>query len=496
METVFVAGAGPTGLALACALRNAGVAARVVDAAPGPATTSRALGLQPRGVEVLDRLGALADLPQRSVHVNEAIVFVGGRELTRLRLGQQTRLGQYPTLLISQAEIEAALRHRLAELGGEVEWGRAVTAVDQDPDGVVVRFADGSAVRSAWLVGADGAHSAVRKAAGIGFPGVPIVERFFLADVHADLDRPRDATSVWLRGSDMLAAFPLPGGGDDLWRLMTPAPVGTAAADGAAVDEAAVLARVRERVAAEIGGRVHGAEWTSSFQIHRRLADRYRDGRILLAGDAAHIHSPFGGQGLNTGIGDAENLAWKLALVVTGRAGSGLLDTYEAERRPVAADVLGATSRATNLLFGDGALVRFVRDHFAVPLMDRPIVQRMIAERASQLRISDRNGPLAHGRPRLSGPRPGDRVRGVPCRRGQWMVMAPAGNRYVDVVRARLGDRVAELHRDGHDALLVRPDGHLAWRGTDPRGLERWLDAALDRPASARVPAAAGTMQR
>jgi 4,5-epoxidase len=504
-DTVVVVGAGPTGLALACALRSAGVPARVIDAAEGPATTSRALGLQPRGVEVLDRLGALADLPERSLPVHQVIVSVSGRELTRLQVGQRTRLGGHPGLLISQAEIEGALRRRFAELGGDVEWGRAVTAVDQDVDSVVARLGDGVTIRANWLAGCDGAHSAVRKAAGIEFPGVPLVERFLIADVRADLDRPRDAVSVWLRGTGMLAAFPLPG--DDLWRLMTPAPPGGPVDP----DPVAVLTLMRERVAEEISRSVRAVEWTSSFQIHRRLAGTYRRGHVLLAGDAAHIHSPLGGQGMNTGIGDAENLAWKLALVVTGRAGAGLLDTYQAERRPVAADVLGATSGATNLMFGDSAVARLLRDHLFVPLMNRPFVQRMIAERSSQLLVSYRGGPLAGGVRRLSTPRPGDRIPDLPCHRadgtptrlhaelrGQWAVLVPDGCARMDVARAWLGTSVTELAAEstaaGREALLVRPDGHLAWRGTDPAGLQRWLSGALDRLAPSHVPAGTGML--
>jgi 4,5-epoxidase len=338
---------------------------------------------------------------------------------------------------------------------------------------------------------------------GIAFPGVPLVERFLIADVRADLGRPRDAASVWLRGTEMLAAFPLPG--QDLWRLMAPAPDG----GPADLDPAAVLARMRARVAEEIGREVHAAQWTSSFRIHRRLAATYRRGRVLLAGDAAHIHSPIGGQGMNTGIGDAENLAWKLALVVTSRAGDGLLDSYQAERRRVAAGVLSATSRATNLLFSDGAFAQFLRDHLIVPLMDRPFVQRTIAERSSQLLVSYRGGPLARGRWRLSGLRPGDRVRDLPCHLtdrtltrlhaelgGRWAVLAPARCAPMDVARAWLGDRVTELIADSREVLLVRPDGHLAWRGTEAAGLARWLAAALDRPVPARAPARAGMLEQ
>src|SRR5689334_21090321 len=184
---VVVAGAGPTGLALACSLRAAGVSVRVLDKADGPSVTSRALGLQPRGVEVLDRLGALGDLPQRGLPVRKVDVNVDGQPLASFPVGQPTRLHGPAGLLISQAEIEHNLRRRLAELGGTVEWGKPLVGLDAEPDGVSVTAGD-EVIRTGWLVGADGAHSTVRKAMGIGFPGVPIVERFLLADVHAELD--------------------------------------------------------------------------------------------------------------------------------------------------------------------------------------------------------------------------------------------------------------------------------------------------------------------
>ena len=493
-DPVLVVGAGPTGLTLACALRSAGVPARVVDAAAGPATICRAVSVSPRGVEVLDRLGALVDLPERSLPMNQMIFSVSGNELARLQLRQLSRLGGRPGLLISQVEVEGALRRRLSELGGKVEWARAVTAVAQDANSVVVRLNEGVTVRASWLVGCDGAHSTVRKEVAIGFPGAARPEWFLLADVYADLGRPRDAVSVWLRGSERLAACPLPG--DDLWRLLTATPVGLTEPDSDAV-----LARLRERVTEETGRWVQMAEWTSSFQVHQRLADTYRRGRVLLAGDAAHVHSPVGGQGMNTGIGDAENLAWKLALVVTGRAGDSLLDTYQAERRPIGAKVLGTTSGTTNLILSAGTGARFLRDHL-VPLIDRPFAQQMIAERFSQLLVSYRGGPLARDRWRLSRPRPGDRLRdlqrhlvdGTPTRlyaelRGRWAMLAPGKCVHAKVARAWLGDSVTELTAENRDVLLVRPDGHLAWRGTDPAGLERWLASALDRRVPARVPA-------
>ena len=486
MDTnVVVVGAGPTGLALACGLRAAGVGVRVLDQADGPAVTSRALGLQPRGVEVLDRLGALGDLPERAIPIREVIITVEGRELARLQVGlSMERLGGRPGLIMSQAEIEGALRERLSALGGAVEWGRQVTGLEPDSNGVSVSLDDGTSVDAGWVVGADGAHSIVRKAMGVGFPGVPLVERFLLADVHAALERPRNAASAWMRGARLLAAFPLPG--QDLWRVMAPSPVD----DVRTMPSAEVIVDyLGTRLADEAGGAINSVEWTSAFRIHRRLADTYRSGRVLLAGDAAHIHSPLGGQGMNTGIGDAENLAWKLALVISGRADESLLDTYETERRPIAKDVLESTSGLTEIVLGGSRFARLVRDHLAVPLVNRGWMQRLIATKASQLRVSYRDGPLgAGGRRRLPGLRPGDRV---PDRDGMYDALGPAWallgpESMAAVARRRLGE-VVTLRRDG-DAMLVRPDGHLAWRGSDEAGIRAWLDLALGTRAGALTP--------
>jgi 2-polyprenyl-6-methoxyphenol hydroxylase-like FAD-dependent oxidoreductase len=486
MDTdVVVVGAGPTGLALACGLRAAGIAVRVLDKAAGPAVTSRALGLQPRGVEVLDRLGALGDLPDRGLAIRSVVITVNGRELARLRIGQSMqRLGGKTALLMSQADIEAALRDRLATLGGSVEWDRGVADVIAGPDGVQLHLG-GNEVRAGWVIGADGAHSAVRRAMGVDFPGVPLIEHFLLADVHADIDRSRDNTYGWLRGTQMFVAFPLPG--VDLWRLMTAAPPGCP--KDPSQDE--IIAYLGERLAAEVGGSINSIEWTSSFRIHRRITDSYRGGRLLLAGDAAHIHSPLGGQGMNTGIGDAENLAWKLALVMSGRADAVLLDTYEAERRPIAKDILKSTSGVTKFVVGQSWTSRLLRDRVAIPLMNRRWVQCLIAERASQLHVSYRRGPLgARSRAWLPGLRPGDRVADRTCIHVDgttvrlydvlgpgWALLGPEP--LADVARDRLGDVVA-LRGDGA-AQLVRPDGHLAWRGTDAAGLLAWLDHALGK---------------
>ncbi|WP_206793120.1 FAD-dependent monooxygenase [Amycolatopsis sp. MtRt-6] len=488
---VVVAGAGPTGLALACGLAAQGVGVRVVDRATGPATTSRANILHARGVEVLGRLGAVGDLRDRALAPVGMRMHVRSRPIATMRFAPNER-EPVQALFVSQAMVEERLRARLAELGGEVEWGTAVTTAVQDADGVTVGFADGGRARAGWLAGCDGAHSAVRGLAGIEFPGVPVVEQFLLADVHAGWARDRSASAGFFHRDGLLLAIPMRSADGDLWRLMADVP--ESGRRLAEPDIVAAFERLLPERAGETGVRIREAVWTSVFRVQRRLAADYRSGRILLAGDAAHIHSPIGGQGMNTGIGDAENLAWKLALVVHGRAEEALLDTYTAERRPLATEVLRRTTANTKILVGENAVTRLVRDRVFVPLLTSPRVQRQATRTASQLGVTYRGGPLG-GRGRA--PRPGDRVPDRPCRRTDgsparlhaelgpaWVVLARPGTAtgaLLSTAREHLGPDVTTLVDDTAPGapLVIRPDGHLAWRGTDPEALRRWFAGAL-----------------
>jgi 4,5-epoxidase len=493
---VLIAGAGPTGLALACGLLANGITVRVVDKAGAPAGTSRALGLQPRGIEVVDRLGALEGLPERALQVDQIVAHINGKHAANVRIGQRTALVTRPGLVISQAEVEAGLRRRVEELGGGVEWGRELVDASQDAHGVSATPADGKTMRAGWLVGCDGAHSRVRDLAGVGFQGVPLPEHFLLADVHADLPLSRHSIYVWLAGDTVFGAFPLPG--RDLWRLMAPA-------TSDAADEHSVLAQIGRLFEERTGhpaSVIRDPEWITSFRLHRRLADSYRDRRILLAGDAAHIFSPFGGQGMNTGIGDAENLAWKLALVINGTAELDLLDTYEGERRPIIGGLVKSTSAISKLMLGNHLLARLMRDRVVIPLMNRPGLQRRLWENLSQLKVSYRNGPLARQasyRAFSRETRPGDRIADVECMRADgsrthmhaelgshWALIGPrgtAGAEYAAVAAKRLGAgavTVVKPHQnDVGDVMLVRPDAHLGWRGQDPGALDAWLACAL-----------------
>ncbi|MDH6197800.1 2-polyprenyl-6-methoxyphenol hydroxylase-like FAD-dependent oxidoreductase [Mycobacterium frederiksbergense] len=490
---VVVVGAGPTGLTLACCLRLHGLSVRVVDRATGPATTSRANFLHARGSEVLNRIGALGTLPDESLRAMRITNYLGDRPVMTVEFGDPGMRTAAPPMVVSQARIEAALRARLAELGVEPEWGRPLVGLRQQGDTVVAELGDGELIGARWLVGCDGTTSATRQLADIDFPGVRLTERFLLADVHLDWDLDRSGTTGWIHPDGMLGAMPMPdtSGRDDLWRILAYDP-----GMDEKPSEADILDRIRQILPHRTGRevRVGDAEWLSVFTVHRRLADTYRRGRVLIAGDAAHAHAPFGGQGMLTGIGDAENLAFKLALVVRDRAADALIDTYEAERRPLATEVLRGTSAVTRVNVVNNPLGRFLRDHVIPRIFGLAVVQRWTTYSTSQLWVSYRKGPLG-GRGRK--PRPGDRIADLPCTRtdgtrtrlhrelgGRWAVLLPPGapaGQPLDPVRDRLGEFVGVLRYDDDQMMLIRPDAHLAWRGSPDEvdGLHRWLIAAL-----------------
>jgi 4,5-epoxidase len=571
--SVLIVGAGPTGLTLACALRTGGIAVEVIDKAAGPATTSRALGLQPRGREILARLGALGDLPERAVHAYATNIRLRQRLLTKLVV--QTERGQdaLGPVLISQAEIEAQLRRRLAELGGEVRWDHEIVAAIQDRDRVEVRVRASSgehSIRAGWLVGCDGAHSAVRGLMSVQFEGRPFPETWVLADVKLTEKRSgTDEGTMWLHPDGMIGMVPLPGG---VWRIFAePHPndplakaghVAATALPGAAPVSGPVLDRIRSLLRERVGDaapRIASGIWTSVFRFHRRIARAYRRQRLFLAGDAAHIHSALGGQGMNTGIGDAFNLGWKLACVICGNASDRLLDTYEAERRPVAAEVVRQTSRAWNILIGHTVFNRLLRDHLLLPILRWPAMQRRWLETISQLRVSYRGWPLAEttigdrlGSLVRHAPLAGDRAPSAACRMvpsgeattlgaltgTRWALLlfgGSAADQRACVAAARrsltglqiirvlpcggeaggdpLGTEcviqddngaMASAYRSGRQTtILLRPDGHIAWRSSRcaPDRLVAWLARSLDTndahtSARSTRPSEAGTRSR
>jgi 4,5-epoxidase len=478
---VIVVGAGPAGLAAACGLLGQGVRVRVVDKASGPASTSRANFLHARGSEVLDRLGALGDLPQRSVRAMKITTYLGDKPIMRVRFGDPGMHTAAPPMVISQAAVEASLRERVGQLGGEIEWRTPLVDIRQDASRVTAIVGDGQEIRAGWLIGCDGAASTTRRLAHIGFPGVKLSERFLLADVHLDWDLDRSGTTGWIHPEGMIGVMPMPDDTGTLWRVIAYDPQQSSENS----TESKILCRLHrilpERTERKV--RITDAEWLSMFSVHRRLADTYRQGRVLLAGDAAHTHAPFGGQGMLTGLGDAENVAWKLALVISQRADAALLDSYERERRPLATEVLRGTSAVTKVNVAQHRFGRFVRDRLVVPLVNLPAVQRWVTYQTSQLWVSYRRGPLAERSLPLRKPRPGDRVPGLSgtALQGGWALTSKDAS-LLQVATARLGEHVTVLggHGTGSDAMLVRPDGHLAWRGDKAALLDRWLHRALD----------------
>ncbi|MFO1072707.1 MAG: FAD-dependent monooxygenase [Geminicoccaceae bacterium] len=363
MADVLIVGAGPVGLTLAAELARHGVASRLVERLPAPSPYCRAIGVTPRTLEVLEDMGVAAAMMDAGIWLRLTRLVVDGA--IRAEIPSLVDGVPYPTGLgIPQYATERVLTEHLARHGGRIERGVALTGLAQDADGVraTLQHADGSVEeqRCAYVVGCDGAHSAVRKAVGIGFPGEAYPVEFMLGDVRVAWDLPPGIALRAIRTNpegmpDFLVAIPLPEPGR--YRLSSFAP-GTSArapdagpegndvAHGIQAERATPSLAELQRTADTVmpGAVLSELRWSSIFRISLRLADAYAQGRVFLAGDAAHIHPPTGGQGMNTGIQDAYNLAWKLARVLRGRASADLLASYEAERRPVAEEVLARTA--------------------------------------------------------------------------------------------------------------------------------------------------------
>ncbi|HEX8701210.1 MAG TPA: FAD-dependent monooxygenase [Myxococcaceae bacterium] len=426
---VLIAGAGPTGLTLAVCLQRYGIQARLVDRLEGPSPLSRALVVQSRTLEVFDDLGLADSALARGLRMEAAnLVAQGGRQ-AHLRFGAFSVLeSHYPfPIILPQDATEALLTERLTAQGGRVEWGVELLehrAVDNAVE-VSLRHADGSTatVRTRWLVGCDGARSQVRKSAGISFEGETYEDVCMLGDVAVDWSLRPNELHIMPSERGLLAAFPMPG--EARFRIITIVPRDMAPPGETPTPTLEQLQEVVSRLA-PIPTRLKDARWTSGYRLHRRGVPRYQEGRVLLAGDAAHIHSPAGGQGMNTGIQDVYNLAWKLALVLQGRAPESLVGTYGAEREPVGRKLLEGTDRIFGLAAARGPVARLVRKRLIpllAPVISRPLLQRRVLRFISQLYLHYRRSPLSTetvrgadgpSAPLASGPAPGERVPEVP----------------------------------------------------------------------------------
>ncbi len=396
---VLIVGAGPTGLMLANQLCRRGVRAMIIDRHLGPSLQTRALGVQARTLEIYAQLGIAARALELGKQGTGANIWADGRRMARVPLNETgSGVTPYPYILIlGQDDNERIMGERLRDWGAAVHWNTELAGLAQAPDHVVatLKQADGTAreIKAAWVAGCDGAHSAVRELSGITFPGAPYEHVFFVADVEVTGSMTSDEVNVYLWRKGFHLFFPMRG--RDHWRIVGILPEALNGRKEVGFDD--VLPSVRGEAGAELSFRA--CTWFSTYRIHHRSASRFRDRRCFLLGDAAHIHSPVGAQGMNTGLQDAYNLGWKLALVASGKAGERLLDSYEEERIPVARRLLDTTDRAFRLIVADGWLAGLLRTQvlarIAAFAMGLQRVRSLAFRTVSQIGIYYRPGALS-----------------------------------------------------------------------------------------------------
>ncbi|MFK0256439.1 FAD-dependent monooxygenase [Streptomyces sp. NPDC090445] len=500
---VLIVGAGPVGLTAAAELRRQGVECRVVDRLPERLPYAKAVGIQPRTLEIWDRMGMVRAALETAVPMRGQLVYADGVEQGRFELRLPPEV-PYGFAALPQYETERILEEHLARFGTGIERGVELVSFTQDADGVRsrIRTADGGGekaaeeeVRSRFLVGCDGAHSTVRRTLGLGFEGGAFPEEYMLGDVEVDWGLPAGyGVRAMHHGADwsvddILVCIPLPGVRRYRMSMRVPPEL---SADGGDGGSSGGGRGTGDGIAHGLeGGRRPGLEhiqavldrlspepatasalrWSSVFRISHRLVDRYSDGRVFVAGDAAHIHPPTGAQGMNTGIQDAYNLAWKLALVLRGSAHPGLLDSYHAERHPVGREVVGRTVR-----------------HAAEGVQADPEDAATLMLREAQLLVAYPGSPVVGpGGAAGHGPRPGDRA---PDCGGLMSGIATVPLRLYDVLRDR--GHVLVLYADSAEALGACAELAATARRS-AGGTEADADApAADAPAAVVVLAPSG----
>jgi 2-polyprenyl-6-methoxyphenol hydroxylase-like FAD-dependent oxidoreductase len=476
MIDVIVAGGGPTGVMLAAELRLHGVHALVLEKDAEPTRVVRSLGLHARSIEVMDQRGLLERFLALGRRYPVGGFFAGIAKSAPERLDTA-----HPYVLgIPQPVTDRLLTEHATELGVEIRRGCELVGLSQDEHGVTVELAGrgGTRLRSRYLVGCDGGRSIVRKLAGVGFPGEPSRVDTLLGEM--ELTAPPETLNAVMtevrKTQKRFGAGPL---GDGMYRVIVPA---AGVAEDRTVPPTLEEFRQQLRVVAGTDFGVHSPRWLSRFGDATRLAERYRVGRVLLAGDAAHIHPPTGGQGLNLGIQDAFNLGWKLAAEVDGWAPEGLLDSYHTERHPVAADVLDSTRAQMQLMStepGPQAVRKLVTELMAFEEVNRYLTEKITA---IGIRYDFGEGHELLGR----------RLRDVGLKRGRLYELMRAGRGLLLDQTGRLSvagwadrvDHVVDVSEElDVPAVLLRPDGHVAWVGEDQQDLldrlPKWFGAPV-----------------
>jgi 2-polyprenyl-6-methoxyphenol hydroxylase-like FAD-dependent oxidoreductase len=476
MPEVIIIGGGPTGMMLASELRLHDVDVLVLEKDAEPSSLVRSLGLHSRSIEILDQRGLLEQfLAHGQQYPGRPRGFAGIDKPWPADL--DTAHGY--VLGIPQPVTDALLAERAVELGAQVRRGHEVTGVVQDDDEVTVELADGTRLRSRWLVGCDGGRSLVRRQLGVGFPGEPAQTEWLLAEIEVTTP-PDELAAVADQVRRIHQGFGIGPAGNGLHRAVVPA---MTVAEDRTTPPTLEEFRTQLRAYAGTDFGAHSARWMSRFTDATRLAERYRTGRAFLAGDAAHVHPPLGGQGLNLGIQDAFNLGWKLAAEVNGWAARGLLDSYHTERHPVAADVLNMTRAQSELISpepGPQAVRRLLTE-----LMDFEDVSRFLIEKVTAIGI---RYDLGDGNELL-----GKRLRDIRLSRGRLYELTHAGRGLLldqtgELSVAGWADRVDHVIDVSDEldvpAVLLRPDGYVAWTGDDQQDLLSHLPAWFGAIAS------------
>jgi 2-polyprenyl-6-methoxyphenol hydroxylase-like FAD-dependent oxidoreductase len=519
---VLIAGAGPIGLTAAIELARRGIPCRIIDPLVEPPQYAKAVGVQPRTLEVFEGMGVLRRILDAGIQMHGQVVYVNGEKVAQLDMTLPDDV-PFGFLAIPQYATERILREELAMHGVRVERGLRLAGVEQDDDGVTATLVgdDGQqTVRAGYLVGADGAHSTVRKGLGLTFEGAAFEEQYMLGDVEVDWSLPpgyglramhqTDGTT-----DDLLVCIPLPGRGRYRMSMLVPDELSAApAADGVAhgfegerKPELHHIQAAIDRLSPE-PTTARNLRWSSVFRISHRIVDSYGRGRVYVAGDAAHIHPPTGAQGMNTGIQDAHNLAWKLALALEGLAAPGLLDSYDAERRPIGEEVVGRTVRSAREGIGaDSTDVGFVirrEAQLLISYADSPIVASGAARPSTSGLGAGGRAPDATGLTRdvVTGPvrlfsllgrrehtallyagegtgptdvtvfeRAADAaVEAAHGRMDVYLIAAPGADvagTVLPVVRDSRGDFARAYAPTGSSVFIVRPDGYLGFASAE-----------------------------
>ncbi len=369
-------GAGPVGLVLACELARRDVPVRLIDRREAPTDQSRAIVVHARSLEMLQRLGVIERFLDAGVRTTAMTMHSSGHEVARVELDIVD--SPYPfSLSLPQTDTEAFLTARLEELGGTVERGLELASFEQDERGVRATLAGGDTIEAAYVVGTDGSHSTVRDQMGLTLEGTFKGQTFLIADVAARHDLPRESMHTFFHRDGTFLLFPLR---EDRVRIIAEVPRGSAEP---------TLWEVQAMADTRAGGiRISEAHWLTTFEVHHAQVRSYRRGRAFLAGDAAHVHSPAGGQGMNTGMQDAFNLGWKLALALERHAAPSLLDSYDDERRPVAAQVIRQTTMLARLGTVRRRAPRELRNHSLHLATGLASIRRRMAEQVEETAIN------------------------------------------------------------------------------------------------------------